>query len=438
MDAQPTEANVIIVGGGLAGLTAACYLARAGVGVTVYEKAPTVGGRAASQPYDGYQFNRGIHALYTGGAAESAFNQLGIAYTGRRPQGIYLLKQGRLHLAPVNPLTLLRTSALGAADKLELMRLFMALPTLNAHELRQVNVQDWIQQTVRRPVVRQFMVANARTAVYTTALDRVSAEVFVAKLQTLLKHPVVYIDGGWQTLVDGMRRAAEQAGAKIVSGTRVEAVECANGHVTGVGLQDGSLKMGANVILATTPQEAVKLIDGQAYPALRQAVNHLLPAQLACLDVALRLMPDPRHPVVQDMEQPCFMSAQSLFSRVAPDGGAMIYTFKQLDPHQASDPRQDERVLEHLLDTAQPGWREVLVKRQYLPRIQAIGALPAAESGGFAGRPDTQVAGLAGLYVAGDWVGSEGFLADASIASARRAAQLILDSRKQQTRILAR
>ncbi|MBC8077946.1 MAG: hypothetical protein H7Y32_17850, partial [Chloroflexales bacterium] len=84
------------------------------------------------------------------------------------------------------------------------------------------------------------------------------------------------------------------------------------------------------------------------------------------------------------------------------------------------------RDLEALLDAVQPGWRAVLVKRVFLPHITACGALPTASSGGFAGRPHPQVAGLANLYLAGDWIGPEGFLADASFASARQAARLVL------------
>jgi hypothetical protein len=93
------------------------------------------------------------------------------------------------------------------------------------------------------------------------------------------------------------------------------------------------------------------------------------------------------------------MTAQSLYSRVAPKGGAQIYTFKQLDPARPGDQRENERALEDLLDAAHPGWREVLVKRQYPPRIEAVG--------GFAGRPDSRVPGIANLYLAGDWVGPE-------------------------------
>jgi phytoene dehydrogenase-like protein len=119
------------------------------------------------------------------------------------------------------------------------------------------------------------------------------------------------------------------------------------------------------------------------------------------------------------------MSAQSLFARIAPPDGALIHTFKQLDPTHPSDPRADERDLEDLLDTVQPGWRDVLVKHIYMPGIEAIGMLPTATGGGFAGRPSPQLPGLPNLYLAGDWVGPEGFLVDAAIASARQAAQLI-------------
>jgi phytoene dehydrogenase-like protein len=275
--------------------------------------------------------------------------------------------------------------------------------------------------------VRPVVLAVARTAVYSAALNQVSADVLIVKLQLQLKAGIKYIDGGWQTLVDGLRRAAEQAGARIVSDTRVTAVEHGAGAVQGVRLDDGGLVRAAAVILATSPQDAVRLVDGGAYPALRSVVDGLVPAQIACLDVALGRMPDPRHPIVQDLEHPRFLTAQSQFAHIAPEGGALIHTFKQLDPEHPTDPHADERELEDLLDRVQPGWREVLIKRVYLPRIDAIGMLPLAATGGYAGRPGPRVPGLARLYLAGDWIGA-GFLADASLGSARQVARLLLDS----------
>jgi phytoene dehydrogenase-like protein len=90
----------------------------------------------------------------------------------------------------------------------------------------------------------------------------------------------------------------------------------------------------------------------------------------------------------------------------------LISAFKQLDPLHPTDPKQDERELEELLDAAQPSWRAVLVKRVFLPRIEAIGMLPTASGGGYAGCPGPQVPQIANLYLAGDWIGA-GFLSDA-------------------------
>jgi phytoene dehydrogenase-like protein len=160
---------------------------------------------------------------------------------------------------------------------------------------------------------------------------------------------------------------------------------------------------------------------------LQDAIKSLIPAQVACLDVALRHLPAPEHPVVQDLDRPLFFSTQSQFADIAPAGGALLHAFKQLDPRRPGDPRDDERDLEGLIDAAQPGWREVVVRRVFLPRIAAVGMLPTAQGGGFAGRPDVTAAGVPGLYLAGDWIGAEGFLADACFASGRRAARIAID-----------
>ena len=107
----------------------------------------------------------------------------------------------------------------------------------------------------------------------------------------------------------------------------------------------------------------------------------------------------------------------------------MLHAMKQLDSRHPGDPHADERGLEEFLDLTLPGWRDVVVRRVFLPRLTAVNALPTAARGGLAGRPGPRVAGVTNLYLAGDWVGSEGFLADASMASARQAARLVIETR---------
>src|SRR5215207_131592 len=136
MEPKPAQTDVAVVGGGMAGLSTACYLARAGLEVTVFEKAPIPGGRAATRESGGFMFNRGIHALYTGGAASRAFEELGVTYGHGTPKETFVLQDGELRPFPTSPAQLLRTNLLDAGDKLALVRFFAALGRAKPREGR--------------------------------------------------------------------------------------------------------------------------------------------------------------------------------------------------------------------------------------------------------------------------------------------------------------
>ena len=114
MEQKPAHTDVAVVGGGVAGLSAACYLARAGLEVIVFEKAPSLGGRAATKESDGFMFNRGIHALYTGGAASRTLEELGIAYGHSTPKETFVLDGRELRSFPTSPSQFLRAPTCSA------------------------------------------------------------------------------------------------------------------------------------------------------------------------------------------------------------------------------------------------------------------------------------------------------------------------------------
>lgn len=417
---QHRATRVLVVGGGLSGLATACFLARAGQDVTLYERSARLGGRAQTTVRDGFAINLGPHAIYTGGAMTSALADLDVSYgTKHGPRGLRVLHDGSTSLMPDSATTLLRSRALTWGDRLELVGLMSKLPKLQATDFADTSIAAWIEQHTKRPAVRRLFGALASTAVYCSNRELVSADVFVDKMQRSLTHPIHYVDGGWQIIVDALAARARDLGVTIHAESRIRDVVVRDGGITGVATSGGDFIGADSVVLAVDPISARKL-----YPdRLADITAPLRPAIVAALDIALSTLPNVRDTVVQDLDQPRFMSTQSQFAAVAPRGGALITAFKQLDP---SDTEGDhEKDLETLLDTTQPGWRDHILHRQFLPTIHAVGALPLASNGGLMGRPDVQVKDALGLYLTGDWVGSEGFLSDACFASAKRVSDLI-------------
>ena len=70
--------SAIVIGGGPAGLAAACHLADAGLRTTLLEAKACLGGRAASDTQEGFFLNQGPHALYVGGPAKRELRALGV------------------------------------------------------------------------------------------------------------------------------------------------------------------------------------------------------------------------------------------------------------------------------------------------------------------------------------------------------------------------
>lgn len=71
--------HTIIVGGGIAGLTAGAYLARTGKNILLIEKNDEFGGLVSSFKHNGFQFEAGVRALENAGIIKPMLEDLGIA-----------------------------------------------------------------------------------------------------------------------------------------------------------------------------------------------------------------------------------------------------------------------------------------------------------------------------------------------------------------------
>lgn len=417
------SSSTVVIGGGLAGLTATALLAR-GRSVTLFESAHQLGGRAATLRRDGFLFNQGIHAFYLGGSGEAVLRELGVPLAGRHSdRKRYDTDDGeRLTALPVDRASIEASPLLNAEAKAELGILLSRLAEADADRWRGVTMREWVTRCTSEPMVRRWFHAVASLATYDASLDHIDA----GHALELIGHarPALLLDGGWQTLVDALERVARSAGARIITGARVTAVERAGRgyrvHLLGRDAQEAD-----SVILAVEPQVAARLVAGGQHDVLRDWAEQALPQYAACLDVALERLPVPNRVAVLALDRSRFYSIHSEWSLLAPPGGALVHLVQYKVPGDRGS-EADRVELEAWLDRLQPGWRDVEVARQFLPRMRVSSDAVRAARGGPGGRPGPAVPRLPGLFVAGDWVGQEDHLANASLASARRAASLIL------------
>jgi len=430
--------DVVIIGGGLAGLASAIFLARQEKSIVLLERSHSLGGRAQTKEQDGFQLNLGPHALYRAGRGIEVLKELGIRPRGGLPQasGGFVVNGNVKHTLPAGPLSLLTTGLFGLAAKLETARLLGSLRKIDGNSVMDITVREWVDNNISHPDVRNLALALFRLATYTNAPEQMSAGAAIKQLQIAVSKNVLYLDGGWQTLVDSLQEIATRSGAIIRTGAKAGMVERNSaGQVMGVHLANGEVYKTQNVIIASSPAIAVELVEGGRRTSLQSWAEDAIPVKAACLDVALTHLPKPGATFALGIDRPLYLSVHSAVARLAPTGGALIHLAKYLPPNDNEPADRVERELETLLEMIQPGWRQALVYRRFLPEMIVYNAMTTARRGGTKGRPGPEVQDVPGLLVAGDWVGKEGLLADASLASAKEASRLLSVARSPLSQI---
>jgi phytoene dehydrogenase-like protein len=413
-NSSPTP--IVVIGGGIAGLVAAAQSARAGARTVLVEKSSHVGGRAITRERHRFLFNLGPHALYRSGELNKTLKTLGIEVHGALPptNGGYALNRGRLHTLPVGVASLLTTGLLGIGGKLEIARIQTTLPKADASALQRQTLADWLDTNVSHADARAVLEMLVRVSTFTDDPERQSAGAAIEQLQLALAGSVLYLDGGWQTIVNGLRSAAAKGGVTIVENAHVVGLERrTDDHVDGVRLADGNVIRAAAAIVTGSPAE-VNAVIGERVDA-----GVTSPVTVSTLDVALSSLPRPRATVAFGVDEPLYFSVHSAVARLGPEGGALIHVSKYISP---GSPAASEAELERLLDLLQPGWRERIVARQYLPNLTVAHAELTAAGGGTVGRPSPRVDAFDNVFIAGDWVGTRGQLSDAAAASGNDAA----------------
>jgi phytoene dehydrogenase-like protein len=406
--------DVVVAGAGLAGLAAGVAAARSGARVVVVDGHPA-GGRARTDSRRGFRFNQGAHALYVGGHATRVLGELGVPIPpGGSPSTDQWGIDGSRSLVsrlPGSPRGVLGSKHVDLRGKLQLGRFLVRLRKLDPASVAGLSAEAWIRSLGLRPGAAAMVRLLSHVAAYCDDLEAMSADAVVGQLQLAMKPGAVrYMDGGWQTMVDGLLAAARDAGVEVRIGSAAVAVEARGDGRRTVRLADGTvLDAGAVVIATGGPAAVASLLPEPPHWGLIGP-----PATVACLDLGLRRRPDKE--LLFGVDQPIYLSTHSgAAAGLAPEGNAVVHLMR----YGARDAETDRAELWALARAAGIGEDDVIEQR-FLAHMVVTQAVPVPGSG-LAGRPSVDGAGVDGVYVAGDWVGPDGLLGDAALASGQRA-----------------
>ncbi len=249
--------NVVVVGGGIAGLASAIYLARGGRTVTVFEKRRYLGGRAVTHLRHGFRFNLGPHAFYRAGYGAGVLRELGIPIRGGSPRGSgFALDGGERYRFPANLLSLLVSGLIPAKGKLEAAKHLFLIRRMKRFPDSAMPFRAWLDANVANADVRRLIAAVVRLASYSDTPEELGAVAALRQVRIALRG-VTYIDEGWQKIVDGLHSAAVSSGVNFVTSSRVVAVDHDGARVRGISLGGLDLDEDSDETLGRAPRPLV-------------------------------------------------------------------------------------------------------------------------------------------------------------------------------------
>lgn len=306
-------AKISIIGSGFSGLSAACFAAREGHEVTVYEKNSAIGGRARTYTEQGFTFDMGPSWYWMPDIFDNFF-----AAFGKKTEDYYQLKK----LDPGFQIVFDNDELLQIPAELQaLYQRFEEVEPGSSIALKkflkeaQFKYEVGMKALVYKPAFSWLEYANLRVAkgmlqsnLFSSVSSYVKKYFKDPKLVALMEFPVLFLgamankipalytmmnysalvqgtwypEGGMHQIISGMHKLALELGVTFHTGTPVEKILVEDGQVKGLQTQGGSFDCDGIIASADYNHVEQQLLEEKYrnYPASYWAEKTFAPSCL--------------------------------------------------------------------------------------------------------------------------------------------------------------
>ena len=260
--------TVGIVGGGILGMTAAYRLAQAGVAVSLYERAPDLGGLVGSFDFDGTAVDRFYHVvLPTDDRVVGLADELGLGDRWRfRPTKVGFYGDGRL-FSMTSPKEFLTFPLLRPHERARLAAFVARCQLTKQHdELDDEPLERVARTGTAAAASSRSSGSRCSTPSSTAASTDLPATYIWARTRRMGstrdksgREVMGWLDGGYQTLIDALERQIVALGGDVHAGATVEQIAAEGGRAIGV-VVDGRLRRFDHVLCTLAPPMARRLL----------------------------------------------------------------------------------------------------------------------------------------------------------------------------------
>lgn len=289
--------NVGIIGGGIAGLTAAYRLQQLGHQVAVYEARPFLGGQAGTFEVGGERLEVFYHHLFRSDThVISLIDEMGLGERlSWRDSKVGFYYGGRVYDF-VTPMDLLRFRPVSLVDRVRLGLVGLYLRRQKDwRRFEGVTAREWIRrwagkrnyEVVWGPLLRGKFGSRADDVGMVWFWGKIFLRFASRGGGVAQKEKLGYLMGSFGLLTDELSRRLREGGARLETGRPVEQIVVQDGRASGVRLAGGETAL-HDAVIATVPngpllQMAPYLPD--SYAALLQKVQY---QWATCLVLALK------------------------------------------------------------------------------------------------------------------------------------------------------